>query len=95
MDQILLRFKLVVPFLEQEIGFRNDADREALLVDDRNRADPVLLDEADQELEGSVRTGDVDAARHDVRYGSVARQAAHNAMRSAIRTGRSVDCKRS
>ena len=44
MDQILLRFKLVVLFFEQEIGFRNDADRDALLIDDRNGADPVLLD---------------------------------------------------
>src|SRR5690242_20708960 len=66
-----------------------------MLVDDRDRADPVVLDHLDEELEGRERARDVDLGRHHALDRAVLRQGHHLPGLSAINTGRLVARSRS
>ena len=50
-----------------EVRFRDDADRSALPVHDRNGSDPVLVDRAKQDCQPRCGTGDMNFSCHHVR----------------------------
>src|SRR6185312_312441 len=89
-QQAMLVSQLLPPLLEQKVGFGDDADRRALRVHDRDRADPVVFDETDQNLELRRRGRHMNAARHHIGDGPVPRNGDHAVMRSAMMIGRSV-----
>src|SRR5205814_4155297 len=73
------------PLLEEQVRLRYNANGDSVVVHDRDRADSVLLDEADQVLEWRLGTRHVDAGCHHVGHGSMPRQSDHPGIRSATR----------
>src|SRR5205807_6524058 len=73
------------PLLEEQVRLRYNANGNSVVIHDRDRADPVLLDEAYQKLERCLGTRDVDAGCHHVGHGSMTRQSDHPRIRSTTR----------